>query len=117
MQRLTARLLLLFALLGTFLPIALEATSAPAHACCRRTSAHHCNDTAGTRDETAIHSNAECCNPNAHRAVTTSLWADPEPLQAGVFAPRTSVPNTELRWAAPLTRPFSSQSTRAPPAC
>ena len=42
MQRLTARLLLLFALAGNFLPVALAATTAPPRACCLR-MAHKCH--------------------------------------------------------------------------
>lgn len=116
MHRLTARLLLLIALLGTFLPIALEARSAPTHACCRRT-AHHCTDSNGGTDETVVRPNGECCNPSSHRAVTTSQWGNPEPLGTGVFAPRAIGPKVELQATAPVTQLFSSQSTRAPPAC
>ena len=36
MHRLTARLLLFFALVGSLVPVALAASAAPTHACCLR---------------------------------------------------------------------------------
>jgi hypothetical protein len=51
MRRLTARLLLLFALAGTFVPPALAATAAPPHACCIRKAAHQCHGSGPEADQ------------------------------------------------------------------
>jgi len=66
MQRLTARILLLFALAGTFVPAALQALAASPHACCLRKSAHRCH-ASGSEEPTA--SSAGCCNHDCCHAV------------------------------------------------
>jgi len=114
MQRLTARFLLLFALVGTFVPLALAATAAPLHSCCLRKAAHHCHGVGNEADQRAIYSSS-CCNHDCCRAVTTSQCADPQPPLAPVFAP-----NVESRAAASPSRALASeflasQSSRAPP--
>ena len=72
MQRLTARLLLLLALAGTFVPTVMQALAPPPHACCLRKSMHRCH-TMGTNDP--IVRSSECCPQQSTRAVTTSQWA------------------------------------------
>jgi len=67
MQRRTAKLLLLFAMVGTFVPLALAATAAPPHACCIR-AAHKCHAMAGESDQLAIGSTG-CCNHDCCRAL------------------------------------------------
>ncbi|HSY92280.1 MAG TPA: hypothetical protein VK812_12960 [Candidatus Binatus sp.] len=118
MQRLTARLLLLYALIGTFVPLALAVTAPPPHSCCLRKSAHQCHQpasaTADESDQRSIHG-AGCCAHDCCRAVTTSQSADPQSSLAPVFAP-----NVESCVAAPDSRNptsnlFASQSARAPP--
>lgn len=112
MQRLTARLLLLFALVGTFAPLALALTAAPPHACCLRKSAHQCHGS--DPDQRTFHSTS-CCQNNCRRAVTTSQWAHPQPSAAPLFARNVAarlVPSTP---ATPARKLFASRSTRAPP--
>jgi hypothetical protein len=72
MYRLTARLLLVLLLAGTFVPLAM-ATSAPApHACCMRKGMH---DHGSSREMQAVGGQYHnCCPP-----VTTAYWAEPEP--------------------------------------
>src|SRR5512141_3505524 len=77
MQRLTARLLFLFALAGTFVPVTLQALTPPPHACCLRKSAHRCHTT-GAQDP--VVRSADCCNHDCSHAVVTSQWAHPEAL-------------------------------------
>jgi hypothetical protein len=115
MHRLTARILLLFALAGTFVPLALAATAAPPHACCRRKAAHPCHDSAAIEsDQLAIRS-AGCCNHDCCRAVTTSQWANPQPGITASFAPNVDAQIRDPHPASPASELSASQSTRAPP--
>jgi len=112
MQRLTARFLLLFALVGTFVPPALAVTAAPPHACCLRKSVHQCHGS--DPDERAIRSNS-CCNQNYSRAVTTSQWAHPQSSLVSLSVRKVESRLTESRAESPASKLFASQSTRAPP--
>src|SRR5580698_4933969 len=118
MQRLTARFLLLFALIGTFVPLALTATAAPLHSCCPRKSAHQChqpaNAAADESDQRTIHGPG-CCNHDCCRAVTTSQWAHPQLSSASVFTPYVEAYFAVSHSRTPASELFASQSTRAPP--
>jgi hypothetical protein len=118
MQRLTAKLLLLFALAGSFIPLALAATAEAPHACCIR-KAHHCHDSAGAAEESEqlIIRAASCCNHDCCRAVTTSQWAYPQPRMTAISAQKINAQIAESHPDSPSTKFSSSQSTRAPPAC
>src|SRR5262249_46558350 len=114
MQRLTARLLLLLALAGTFVPAVMQALAAQPHACCLRKSAHRCHTT-GANDP--VVRSSDCCPRQSTRAVTTSQWAHAQDstTSTGSFdiatlerVPRTLVPKRAL---------LASDSTRAPPLC
>src|ERR1700757_2175938 len=114
MQRLTARFLLLFALAGTFLPLALQATGAPAHLCCRRADEHRCHSYALT-DPTQAAIRAPGCHRDCCPAMASSHWAHPEPSRNALTAN-----NSELNQAGPDPLPpptaiSPSRSTRAPP--
>lgn len=118
MQRLTARLLLLFALVGTFLPLALAATPAPVPACCLR-KAHHCRQSmlaATESDRPAVYDSSCCCNRGA-RAVATTQWAHPLPCARPYVVRIIEAAVAEARIVCPAAQVSSSQSTRAPPAC
>jgi hypothetical protein len=112
MQRLTAKLLLIFALVGTIVPIAMAVTTPP-HACCVRKT-HHCHESASP-ESTQLAFTAKTCDHDCCRAVSTSKWAD---LRLGIspafvqnIAPRAadSQPQT------PALELTSSTSPRAPP--
>ncbi|HKV81453.1 MAG TPA: hypothetical protein VJP02_25120 [Candidatus Sulfotelmatobacter sp.] len=115
MQRLTARFLLLFAIVGTILPAALQATGTPQHACCRRQATHHCHDSADSNPQGPVLRGPGCCHGNCSSTVTTARWAHPQP--------RTGASSSELSHQASLDTPDSaayarflaSLSTRAPP--
>jgi len=114
MQRLTARLLLLFAFAGSFLPLALAATAAPSHACCIR-KAHKCHQAAGSESEAAITASNCCANHECCRALTKSQSAPALPQFAPVFTASIAAHTAALRSHAPAARIAASQSPRAPP--
>src|SRR5258708_28146734 len=112
MQRLTARFLLLFALVGTLLPLALAVAATPPHACCLRKAVHQCHE--ADAYQRAIRSTG-CCNRDSQRAVTTSQSAHPRPSLTSLVAHNIAARFTESPAVTPATHLFSSQSTRAPP--
>jgi len=114
MQRLTARFLLLFALAGTFVPLALAATAAPPHACCLRNGVHQCHGSGPESDERSIRDTA-CCNHDCCRAVTTSQCAHPQPRMTALFPHNVSACAAELNPDFRAAVLSASQSTRAPP--
>jgi hypothetical protein len=70
MHRLTARLLLVLLLVGTFAPVALALTAPPPHECCLRKPLHdHGSMSFAVRTTGRDHQN--CCPP-----VTTAQWAE-----------------------------------------
>jgi hypothetical protein len=114
MQRLTARFLLLFALAGTFVPLALAATAAPPHACCMRKAAHQCHGSFAESDQREVRSTA-CCNHAYGRAVTTSQSAHPQPSLTSAFAPHLDALIPDFPAETPAAELLASQSPRAPP--
>jgi hypothetical protein len=112
MQRLTARFLLLFALAGTFVPLALAATAAPPHACCLRKGVHQSH---GSESDQRSVRTTGCCNHDCCRAATTSQSAHPRPSLASVIAQNVDARIAESRAGTPATELLSSQSPRAPP--
>jgi hypothetical protein len=112
MQRLTARFLLLFALVGAFLPTAFAITAAPPHACCLRKAVHQCHSS--DSDQRSLRS-AACCNQGCGRAVTTKHSANLRSPLLSDFAPHVSARILESPVEIPATRFSYSQSTRAPP--
>ncbi len=116
MRRLTAGILLFFALAGTFVPLALAATAAPLHACCLR-KAHHCHNSAALPSDQLVVRATSCCNHDCCRAVTTRQWASPQPLVASTFSHNVDAYIADLQAKTPPTSSSASQSTRAPPVC
>lgn len=120
MQRLTARLLVLFALVGNLLPLALAATSAPAHACCVRKT-HHCHESASAEstvpESEQLSIRAAECGHECCRAATTSQWASLQAPASLITIQHVEARVADLHLAAPTVAPAASQSTRAPPAC
>ena len=112
MQRLTAKLLLLFALVGTIVPIAMAIT-APQHACCVRKT-HHCHESPSS-DSTQLAITSQTCAHDCCRSVSTSQWAN---LQLGLS--RAIIQNIETNIIdaqprIPAAQHSVSLSTRAPP--
>jgi len=115
MHRVTARFLLLFALVGTFVPLALAATTAPAHACCRRKAAHPCHESPVDESDQLSIRGTGCCRQEGSRAVTTSRWASPQPPMPSKFAPIVAAQVSESHSQTPARKALSLQTTRAPP--
>jgi hypothetical protein len=116
MHRLTAGILLFFALAGTFVPLALASTAAPPHACCLR-KAHHCHSSAASQSDQLVVRATSCCNHDCCRAITTRQWASPQPLLASTFSHNVDAHIADLQATVPAKVASASQSTRAPPAC
>jgi|SRR5271154_7002033 len=118
MQRLTARLLLLFALTGNIVPLALAVTAAPPHTCCVRKAAHQqrCHEPADGDSSQLVVRDTGCCDHDCCRAVTTAQWAHPQrPMNL------LGMQNVGSRLDRPLPLSLSLEvidlrSSRSPPA-
>src|SRR5690349_9374609 len=110
MHRLTARLLLILLLVGSFAPAALAISAPTPHACCMRKPMHM-----GATHGSEFHAPASCCQHDCCRALTVSQWAQ---LTLSTNTDRASASTAlQLDWRAilvcsPLT---STHSGRAPP--
>jgi hypothetical protein len=116
MHRLTAKFLLVFALVGYLAPIAI-ASSAPAHACCVRKGIHHCEGPLGSETEQPVIRDASCCKGDCCRAVTTAQWAHARAIAAAGFVQKIEAYLGQSNPVSHNTDVSRFQSTRAPPAC
>ena len=117
MRRVTARLLLGFAILGNLAPIVWAAMTDPHLLCCVRNGVHHCHVVEGRESEKTSFVAADCCNRDCRLAVTTAQWA-----LAGSPIRTASAQHAEAPIAAsypgiPTSRSSRFESTRAPPFC
>lgn len=112
MQRVTAKFLLLFALIGTIVPIA-TAVTAPQHACCSRKT-HHCHESASL-DSTQLAITSQTCDHDCCRAVRTSQWADPQLGITSAVVQDIELHAANLQPRTPAAQHSVSRSTRAPP--
>jgi hypothetical protein len=117
MHRLTAKLLLLFALVGNLAPLALAITTATPHACCVRKAAHQCHESAISEANQLDIRDARCCNRDCCRAATTARWAQAQPSIAASFVHNVAAYVGDSTPLAPTTEISRFHSTRAPPAC
>lgn len=113
MQRFTARLLLVFAIAGSLVPLAPAAVAPPLHSCCLRNGTHQCHGSAAP-DQRSIR-DTSCCNHDCWRVAATSQWASPQATSAAIFVQNVSAFLIESPSRAPFARPSTAQSTRAPP--
>jgi len=116
MHRLTARFLLLFAVVGNLVPLALASAGKPPHACCVRKAAHPCHGGAVVDSSRLSIHDAGCGNHECCRAVTTAQWAHPQTRTASLCRQVVSRAQ-EFRKEHPIKESFALQSTRAPPYC
>jgi hypothetical protein len=114
MQRLTARFLLLVALAGYFVPLALSASAGPQHACCVR-KAHHCHDSASQETTQLVVSAKSDCNHDCCRALTTSHGAAPQSGMASFFSRTLDARSGDSQSRKPAVQLSASKSPRAPP--
>ena len=114
MQRLTARFLLLFAIVGAFVPLVLAAAAVPPHACCIRQAAHQCHGSFAATDQRAVR-DTSCCRQDCCRAVRTSDSAHPQPMLASVLTRHLNARILEFHAEASAADLLASQSPRAPP--
>ncbi|MGA9798617.1 MAG: hypothetical protein WBQ68_06390 [Terriglobales bacterium] len=109
MYRLTARLLLVLLLAGTFVPAALAVAAPLPHACCMRKPMH--DHGAATREIQATTSrNGNCCPP-----VTTAHWAE---LGAGIDTsvhPLLTSLSTDLHSVRLINQANTLRPVRGPP--
>src|SRR5579864_399055 len=103
MHRLSARFLLMFAFVGTFLPLASVATAAPPHACCIRKAAHQCHGSLGDGNELTVRSTG-CCSHDCCRGVRTSQSAHPQLSLPSIFALHTDICIAQPPANAPTTQ-------------
>lgn len=116
MQRLTARLLLFFALVGNLGPLALAATTAASpHACCLRKGVHRCQDSAASDSTELVIRGSGCCRQDCCRAVTTARWAHAQRPAVGLATREVEAYLGQPDFVAPAAERSSFQSTRAPP--
>jgi hypothetical protein len=120
MQRLTARFLLLFAIAGNFVPLALAAATSPTHACCIRKAVHKCHEaalagSAQSSSQPLVHA-AGSCNHDCCRGATTAQWASPQFPGSGAVAHEANGTVAATQLSTPSTEAFLLQSSRAPPA-
>lgn len=115
MQRITARFLLLIALLGTIVPIAMQAKATPAHACCLRKGPHQCHESAAAHSDGPVLRDAGCCNHDCCRAVASSHWAHPLPSQNTVGAQGSTGSEAGNPSDEPSSLTYSLLRSRAPP--
>jgi hypothetical protein len=106
MQRLTARILFLTALLGTFVPVALAVAAPAPHACCVR-KPHGANST----QFQAVSRPENCCPPR-----TPSVWAAPISARNLQYTPLIVTVNPPVRIQRAVLEAISGKPARAPPA-
>jgi hypothetical protein len=108
MRRLTARLLLIVLLAGSYAPLAVAFSATPPHACCLRK-----NSSSGNSRELSFDSwrhDQDCC-----RLLAVNQWAQPRPT---VIPSRIEHEQTVIRVSGAHPRTFEQQSShavRAPP--
>jgi hypothetical protein len=112
MQRLTAKFLLLFALVGTIVPLAMAVT-APQHACCVRKT-HHCHESASP-DSTQLAISAQTCEHDCCRAVSTSHGANSQLRISPAVVQNIETYTNNSQPRTPAAQHSASLSTRAPP--
>src|SRR5258708_32283310 len=117
MDRLTARFLLIFALVGNVIPLALAATGPPPHACCVRKVASHCHESSASESNQPSIRASGCCSHDCCCAAITAQWANPQPRADGHLAENVNARVTRSQPDSSTLVVSNFQSGRAPPAC
>lgn len=114
MHRLTAKLLLIFALLGNFVPIALALSPAAVPKCCLRKGVHHCHNAALAGEELSLFSNL-CGSHDCCRAAAPVYWAHLEARNSSAAVQSIEIHLNQTRPSRFNAEAPASLSTRAPP--
>jgi len=114
-HRLTAKLLLLFGVLGNIVPVVQAAIPAPRHACCVRKAPHHCDESTNTDSSRSVIRGVNCCGHDCCRAVTTAQWAYPLLRGTSFSKQMPSAMVAERILDSPANDLLSSHASRAPP--
>ena len=117
MQRITARLLLVLALVGTFTPVAMAIAGPAMHECCLRAghgSCPHCRKAHHSLAVEAVHHGCcdPCCSPNV--PVQWAQLSRPRHAETAFVAASLSAQSVSLHRSAEL---YAVLPARAPPAC
>jgi hypothetical protein len=115
MHRVTARLLVLFALLGSFVPIALAVATPRQHACCVRKSVHSCHGSQTAQPAPTVASSDCCSNHDCSRALIAARWAHPRPAIRALAENRLFARIAFSVSASLCAEAGESTSARAPP--
>jgi hypothetical protein len=115
MQRWTAKLLLLYALAGTFAPAALASLGPRPHACCIRKQKRHCVESTSSPSEQLSIRSIGCYNGNCQGAVTKVQWAYARLNSKHIFVSTVDLLVSHRSANCPANQSPELQSTRAPP--
>jgi len=115
MRRLIATSLLLFALLGSVLPLAQALSAEPLHACCLRKGQHQCHEPGSNSSSEPIFRDSSCCHGDCFRAVTSARWAHAQPTTAFFSLPALSLRSAGAQLTNPAAVFSGVRSSRAPP--
>jgi hypothetical protein len=110
MHRLTARVLLVLLLVGSFAPVALAISATPAHACCMRKPLH-----GRPSHDSEFHAPPGCCQHDCCRTLTVSQWANLTPPTNTERTAASKPLETELQVFYFTTSINHAYSGRAPP--
>jgi hypothetical protein len=111
--RLTARILLLFSLVGVLAPAALAFSVDPPHACCRRKTPH-CHNAGMPTDGAALYASG-CGQHSCCRGLTVAQIAHPKPQATALFAPELLSFFAAIPCATNSSATHSSHFVRGPP--
>lgn len=114
MHRLTAKLLLLFAIVGNLIPLALAVTAPPLHSCCMR-KAHRCHEQAAAEAGQPVFRDPCSCNNHSRHAATTPQWAHPKTQIAEISGSAVERLDRKIESTLPSVQPASLHASRAPP--
>lgn len=115
MHRLTAKLLLLIALGGNIVPLALATGAAQLPQCCLRKGVHHCHNFSVYSGEGLSVASTSSCSHECCRATTPAQWAHAEKSERATSAHRVELCLSKSQSSNLGSAASTSLSTRAPP--
>jgi len=115
MHRRIAKFLLLFALVGNLVPLALAIYAPAPHACCLRKTVHSCHERTTSGSDQLVLRLGDCCNHECCRAVTTDRWAQTAPPVKNYYVWKVGSRLSSRSTSFPDTDLIGFQSSRAPP--